>query len=200
MLDDLRLALRVLVKAPGFSAVTFITLTIGIAASAAAFTILYAVVLRPLPYPDPDRLVILFGRSLTTDRFADWRQRAASYDAFAAVGPGLANAYTPDGPERVRSLLVSRDFFPMLGLRATAGRLLASDDFRPESSSVVITDRMAARLFGSPAAAIGHRLRLAGTGYTARAIRSSARSTPPARCRTTTSPSSCRCFPCRAPN
>lgn len=165
MLDDLRLALRALVKAPGFGAVTLITLTLGIAASAAAFTILYAVVLRPLPYPEPDRLVILFGRSLTTDRFADWQQRATSFDAFAAVGPGLANAYTPDGPERVRSLLVSRDFFPMLGTRATAGRLLASDDFSPESSSVVITGGMAARLFGSPAAAVGRVLRLVGTGY-----------------------------------
>jgi len=165
MLDDLRLAVRALLKAPGFSTVALITLTLGIAASAAAFTILYAVLLRPLPYPAPDRLVILFGRSMSTDRLSDWQQRTRSYDAFAAVDPGLPNVYTPDGPERVRSLLVSRDFCPMLGLRASAGRLLGPDDFRPESSSVVISDRLATRLFGSPAAALGRALRLVGTGY-----------------------------------
>src|SRR6187399_2036331 len=108
MLDDLRLAVRALLKAPGFSTVALITLTLGIAASAAAFTILY-------------------GRSMSTDRLSDWQQRTRSYDAFAAVDPGLPNVYTPDGPERVRSLLVSRDFCPMLGLRASAGRLLGPE-------------------------------------------------------------------------
>src|SRR3954462_13105052 len=165
MLDDVRLALRTLLKAPGFTVIALITLTLGIAASATAFSILYAVLLRPLPYSDPDRLVILFGRGITTDRFANWQKRATSYDAFAALDPGLANVDTPDGPERVASLLVSRDFFPMLGLRATAGRLLLADDFRAGSSSVVITDRLAARLFGEPAAALGRVLHLVGTGY-----------------------------------
>lgn len=165
MRDDRRVALRALLKAPGFTAITLVTLTLGIAASAAAFSILYAVLLRPLPYPDADRLVILFGRGITTDRFTDWQRRTTSYDAFAALDPGLPNVDTRDGPERVRSLLVSHDFFPMLGLRASAGRLFVSDDFRRDSSSVVITDRMAARLFGSPAAALGQVLHLVGTGY-----------------------------------
>src|SRR3954453_3756776 len=147
MLHDLRLALRALLKAPGFSAVALVTLTLGITASAAAFTILYAVILRPLPYPDPDRLVVLFGRAVSTDRLSDWQLRTRSYDAFAPIGPGLPNVYTADGPERVRSLLVSPDFFPMLGLRASAGRLLGPDDFRAESSAIVITHRLATRLF-----------------------------------------------------
>ena len=164
MLDDLRVALRGLLKARAFTAVALIPLTLGLAASGAAFSILNAVLLRPLPYPDPDRLVILSG-GLTTDRFAEWQQRATSYDAFAAVDPGLPMVDTADGPERLHSLLVSRDFFSMLGLRASAGRLLAAEDFRSGSSSLVVTDALAARLFGSPAAALGGVLRLAGTGY-----------------------------------
>ena len=165
MLQDLRFALRALLKAPGFLAVTLVPLALGIGASAAAFGILNAVLLRPLPYPEPDRLVILSGRGLTTDRFAAWQQRATSYDALAAIDPGLPMVDTVDGPERLHSLLVSRDFFSMLGLRASAGRLLDADDFRSDSSSLVVTDALAARLFGSPAAALGRELHLAGTGY-----------------------------------
>lgn len=165
MLHDLRLALRALLKAPGFAGIALLTLTLGISATAAAFSILYAVLLRPLPYPNADRLVVVFGRGVTTDRLTDWQQAATSYDAFAALGPGLPNVETPDGPERVRSLLVSRDFFDMLGLGASAGRVLGSDDFRPDSASVMVTDRLAARLFGSPAAALGRVLHLVGTGY-----------------------------------
>ena len=97
MHHELRLAVRALLKTPGFTAIALVTLTLGIAASAAAFSILYAVLLRPLPYPDPDRLVILFGRDISTDRFADWQQRATSYDAFAALVPGLPNVDTRDG-------------------------------------------------------------------------------------------------------
>jgi len=165
MLDDLRFAVRALLKAPGFLAVALVPLALGIGASAAAFGILNAVLLRPLPYPEPERLVILSGRGLTTERFAEWQQRATSYDALAAIDPGLPMVDTVDGPDRLHSLLVSRDFFSMLGLRASAGRLLVADDFRSDSSSLVVTDAFAARLFGSPAAALGRVLHLAGTGY-----------------------------------
>ena len=88
MLDDLRVALRGLLKAPAFTAVVVIPLALGIGASAAAFSILNAVLLRPLPYPKSNRLVML-SRGLTTDRFAEWQMRATSYDALAAVDPGL---------------------------------------------------------------------------------------------------------------
>jgi len=164
-MDDLRFAVRGLLKAPGFSAVALATLTLGLAASAAGFSILYAVLLRPLPYPASDRLVTITGRGISTTRFEEWRQASTSYDAFAAVDPGVPNVDTPDGPERIQSLLVSRDFFPMLALRPTAGRVLGGVDFDSGSPSVIVTDRLAARLFGSAAAAIGREVHLVGTGY-----------------------------------
>jgi putative ABC transport system permease protein len=165
VLDDFRVALRGLLKAPAFAAVVLIPLALGIAASAAAFSILNAVLLRPLPYPEPNRLVILSGRGMTTDRFAAWQQHASSYDALAAFDPGLPMIETAAGPERAHSLLVSHDFFSMLGLRASAGRLLIAEDFTSGSPSIVVTDALATRLFGSSAAALGRILSLAGTGY-----------------------------------
>jgi putative ABC transport system permease protein len=199
MLDDLRLAVRAPLKAPGFSTVALLTLTLGIAASAAAFTILYAVLLRPLPYPDPDRLVILFGRSMSTDRLSDWQQRTRSYDAFAALAPGVPNVYTPDGPERVRSLLVSRDFCPTLSLRASAGACLARTTFArspPLSSSPTVWPRASS---DRPPPLSDRLFVWSGPATTTSAMTSSARSTPSARCRPARSPSSCPCFRCRVP-
>lgn len=83
IIQDLRLAVRGLAKAPGFTLVALITLALGIAASATAFRLFHAVLLRPLPYPEPDRIVSLAGRGLSTSRFERWRQSAVSYDLFA---------------------------------------------------------------------------------------------------------------------
>src|SRR5829696_2289169 len=124
IVQDIRLAVRGLTKVPGFTLVSLATLALGVAASATAFSILHAVLLRPLPYPEPDRLVSIAGRGMSTSRFERWRQSAGSYDLFAAVSPGLPNVDTADGPERIQSLVVSREFFAVLGLPASSGRVL----------------------------------------------------------------------------
>ena len=160
----MRLALRRLLHAPAYSLLAFLTLAIGIAASVAGFTVLKTVVLDPLPYPSAGRLVFLHGSATNTDNLPDWRRHLTSFDSVSALSPGLANVDTPNGPEQLPALYVSAEFSQLLGLRPTAGRLFVPDDFRT-GAVVAISDQLATRLFGSPAAAVGHVLHLIGTGY-----------------------------------
>ncbi|HEU5451007.1 MAG TPA: ADOP family duplicated permease [Terriglobales bacterium] len=165
MFDAARLALRSLRKSPGFTAVAVLTLALGIGASAAAFSVLDAVLLRPLPYPEQDRLVFLFGPALSSDTADQWRQRVKNFDVFATMDIGSPVIDTQEGPQRVDSMLVSQELLPLLGAHATAGRMLTDGDFRSGSNSVLLTDSYATRLFGSPGAAAGKVLHIVGTGY-----------------------------------
>ena len=160
----MRFALRRLLHSPAYSILALITLAIGIAASVAGFTVLKTVILDPLPYPDAGRLVFFHGYALNTSNLANWRHRLTSFDSISAVDPGLANVDTPSGPEQLPALLISAEFSQLLGLRPTAGRLFVPDDFRT-GAVVAISDQLATRLFGSPAAAVGQVLHLVGTGY-----------------------------------
>src|SRR6185437_10735000 len=90
--QDLRFALRVLRKSPGFTAVAVLTLALGIGANTAMFSVIDAVLLRPLPYKGSDRMVVLYGSAIDTGNFEQWRQRlTSSYDRFAAFAIGATN-------------------------------------------------------------------------------------------------------------
>src|SRR5262249_52382982 len=145
--------------------VATLTLALGIGISSAALSILDAVVLQPLPYPQADRLVFLSGSALTTDNFSRWQSLTGSFDKTAAVDPGFADVDTADGPEQRRSIVVSADFFPLLGVRPSAGgRVLVESDYA-SGSVVMISSRLAMQLFGLRSAALGRALHLVGTGY-----------------------------------
>jgi putative ABC transport system permease protein len=148
--QDLRYALRTLIRWPGFTAVVVLTLALGIGANAAIFSVVNAVLLRPLPYADPDRLVYLFGSPTDGDSakvgtassypdYVDFRSRARSFSQLAAVS---VRQTTVTGksfePAIVSGALVTANLFPMLGVAPAMGRGFAPDEDKPGAPVVVI--------------------------------------------------------------
>jgi predicted permease len=136
--QDVKVALRSLGRAPVFAAVGVLTLGIGIGANAAVFSAVSGVLLRPLPYPDPDRLVLIFNRypNLGIERggqnpgdFLDYQRQTDVFDTIAAFGGSGTQTLTGLGPaDRVTLAGVTDDLFPMLGVRPVLGRLFEADD------------------------------------------------------------------------
>src|SRR5687768_3280743 len=138
LLSDLGYAARRLRATPGFTLVALLTLALAIGANTALFSVLYTVLLRALPFEDPQRLYLVWTRHSSTDRypfqlpeFCDYRDQTKTLSPFAGFANWNPNL-TGDGPaERVGGLRVSGDFFETLGTRAAAGRLLVRGDDVP---------------------------------------------------------------------
>lgn len=143
--QDVRYALRSYRKAPTFALTVIATLGLGIGASTAIFSMVYGIVLRPLPYPKPDRIVFVgetnrSGAMMSVSwlNFLDWRARNHSFEVLAASRPDTF-VLTGDRPaERVQGRHVTADFFRVLGVRPTLGRDLAAADDRAGATPVVI--------------------------------------------------------------
>ena len=171
--QDLRYALRMLRKNPGFTAVAVLTLALGIGANTAIFTVVNAVLLKPLPYPEPDRIVQFIYRSQDGQKiegasvatFMTWREQAraledfALYDAEGAlsgggtewylVGPGI-NLTGSDRPERLTSIHVSASYFRLFGAPMEIGRPFTAQEDIPRGPKVaVISDGFWRRRFGA---------------------------------------------------
>src|SRR5262245_7086911 len=122
--QDLRYALRQLARSPGFTAIVVLTLALGIGANTAIFRTIDAIVFRPLPFGDAERIVTVWQQNRSSgDRdfaapanFLDWRGRSTSFEALAAAEPFSHDYVTVDGPESFPSWLVSEDFFAVLGV------------------------------------------------------------------------------------
>jgi putative ABC transport system permease protein len=160
---DLLHALRLLYKNPGFTTAVLVTLALGIGANAAVFTILNAVLLRPLPYADPDRLVRIWESnpqrgwpnfSVSQPNFLDWREQSATFERIAASTPRPLNLTADGEAERIPGLAVTHDFFPMLGVRPVLGRgFLAQEDTPGHAENIVVVSEglWRRRLGGDPA-------------------------------------------------
>ena len=149
---DLRYGTRVLLRAPGFALVSILTLGLGIGAATAAFSVVDGVLLRPLPYPDPDRIVRLFqlgseGRRMNVSEpnFLDWKSGTRSFRAMAEVQsyPRPVAPVIPDAPaaaERINTggAAVSREFFDVMGVRPAIGRLFQDNELRVNATPVAI--------------------------------------------------------------
>src|SRR5215467_13372145 len=129
--NDVRYAVRLLVKRPGFSLVAILTLALGIGATTSMFSVVEAVLLRPMPFPEPDRLmqVRITGRdgtdfTLSEADFYLWRAQNTTADAIAVFTSGPANVTGDAQPERLFSAQVTDQFFTILGARAEIGRAL----------------------------------------------------------------------------
>jgi predicted permease len=175
VLKDLRLALRQLRNQPGFTATALLIIALGVGASTAAFTVLNHVLLRPLPFADPDRLVTFFQtksgeapiRVTSAPNFIDWRSRTRSFAAAGAYTMTPLNLVANEQPLHVDGASVDSGFFQTLGAKPAAGRTIsAADD--PESSAavVVLSDSLAVALYGSPAAAVQRSITLNDQPYT----------------------------------
>ena len=135
--QDLRYAFRVFAKNPGFTLAAVLSLAIGIGANTSIFSIMNALLLRPLPYKDADRLVILWNRSPGLNITEDWFSTAQYFDIKTehhgleqvAIAIGGNDNLTGQGePERVGTIRVSSNLLPMLGVRAASGRLFVADE------------------------------------------------------------------------
>ena len=160
LLADLRYALRQLVKAPGFTAVAVATLALGIGANTAMFSLVRGVLLRPLPYPQAERLVTA---GLSLPDFDDLRRAATVFDETAVWASNLYVLGGEGAGEQVRGATVSSRFFPMLG-DAAVGRTLVPADARDKV--VVLGHGLWTRRFGADRGVVGRTIRLSGDAYT----------------------------------
>jgi putative ABC transport system permease protein len=174
LIQDLRYAARLLARAPGFTLTAAITLALGIGATTLMFSIVNAVLWRPLPFPDPDRLLVVFSirqpgigeiRATALD-FQDWRARAVSFESLAAhVGTGFTFTGSGD-PELVIGQVVTTDFFRVLGVRPMLGRTFAADEFTPgRETRVVLSHRLWQRRFGGNPDVVGRTTTINGRAY-----------------------------------
>ena len=176
VLQDLRFALRTLLKNRGFAAVSVLTLALGIGATTAIFSVVNAVLIRPLGYTDPDRLFIVsqigaepsVGRiRMTPLDFVDFRERTRSFGSMAAhTGTGFT--FTGDGdPELVIGQLVTAELFDVLGARPMLGRTLRSDENEAGKDQVVVLGHeLWRRRFAGDSAVIGRSVTINGRPFT----------------------------------
>ena len=163
---DLRYVTRALLRTPAFLILTVLTLALGIGATTAIFTVVDGVLLRPLPYPDADRIVQLWqvgtqgGRGQVSDpNFEDWKSGGRGFDALAQVGGGgITSVSGAEEPVRVRAAVVSREFFDVMGVRPIRGRLFVAEEQQVGGApAVVVSDAFFQRHLGGDPAAVGAR-------------------------------------------
>ena len=175
--QDLRIGFRMLRRSPAFAIVAVLTLAIGIGANTAIFSVLRSVLLRPLPYPDPEQLVQVWtdhralGRSepewLAPPDFVDLRDGNRTFSAMSSYqgwGPDLTGS---GDPESLTGMLVGGNFFSLLGATPTLGRLIApADDDAGAPAVVVLSNALWTRRFGSDSSILGRTITLSGNPWT----------------------------------
>ena len=174
--QDLRYAARMLKNRPGFTLVAVITLSLGIGANTAIFSVVNAVVLNPLPFPHPEQIVLvrddLSGRQLediglSVDELKDFQERSGVFDQISAVWSVDANLTGSDRPERVELLAVSPNYFSLLGASAQLGRVFGpQDQAQGFAEGIVISDGLWHRLFGADPNVLGRKVYADTDAYT----------------------------------
>jgi len=176
LLRDLRHGLRRTIAAPGFTAIAVLTLALGIGANVAIFTVVNAVLIRPLPFPNPDRLVRIAADARATNgrnigiskpELDDLGDRAGVFEGVTAVWPVSASMLGGERPERVEVLATSANYFQLLGAHAELGRVYGPADAAPGfSEAVVISDGLWRRAFGAAPDIIGRKVVMDTDPYT----------------------------------
>jgi putative ABC transport system permease protein len=162
---DIRFGARMLAKSRGFTIVAVLTLALGIGANSAIFSVVYAVLLRPLPFPDPSRLVIVWETSAVRDvqhggssggDFLDWREQAGVFDKLSVWRKWTYTVQGNEGPEQLYGVKTSADFFRMLGVKPMIGRDYLADEEIPGHEHVVILSyALWQRQFGGDSSLLG---------------------------------------------
>jgi putative ABC transport system permease protein len=174
--QDVRYAGRVLKRNPGFATAAALTFALGIGASAAIFSVVHGVLLRPLPYPDPDRLVVLWERNVARglDRnvvavpnFEAWRERSRSYERVVGVVPLPVTIAGASSPERVMGAEASPGYFEMLGAVPLLGRTFRAEEEQGGGANVVVLSEGFWRShYGADRSVLGRSLLVDGTPHT----------------------------------
>ena len=146
-MNDLKFAFRQLVKNPGFTTVAVLTLALGIGANTAIFSVIDAVLLKPLPYREPDRLVMVwedasfigFPRDTPAPaNYADWKAQNQDFEDMAATDWRSFNLIGDGEPEKIQAYGVTANFFPLLGVQPALGRVFLPDEDQPGANRVAI--------------------------------------------------------------
>jgi putative ABC transport system permease protein len=174
--QNLRYAVRMLRRSPGFTAVAILTLALGIGANVATFTVVHAVLLNPLPFAHPEQLVRVYDDlrgsnsadvGMSVPEFWDLRDKAGVFQEISAAWPVDANLTGGDRPDRVEFLGTSTNYFSLLGVRAQLGRVYAVDDSQPGfTEGITISDGFWHRMFGADPNVLGKKIRLDSDLYT----------------------------------
>ena len=178
ILQDIRYGVRSLIKTPGFTAVAIIVLALAIGANTAIFTVVNAVLIRPLPYANSDRLVMLWETNprfqigidalpVTPGTFMDWREESRVFEYVSALGAGWINLSGSGEPERISAAGVSTNFFRLMGTEPRLGRAFQDDEEKPGANKVVVISyALWQRRFGGAEDIVGKQMTLDGESYT----------------------------------
>ena len=178
-MNDLRFAFRQLRKSPGFTIIALLTLSLGIGANTAIFSVVDAVLLRPLPFPQPNELVAVWETNpqaaqpsqsrneVAAGDFFDWRARSTSFDGLSALYYTSLNLTGTSEPERISSAYVTSDLFQTFGVQPALGRAFAKEEANLGGARVaIISHGLWQRRFGSDASIIGKNVLLSGNPTT----------------------------------
>src|SRR5215213_3059411 len=171
LLKDLRYGIRSFLKRPGFLVIAVSTLALGIGATTAMFTVVNSMLLRPLQFPEPERIVLLEGvnprqgikqSNMSMPDIDDWKKQSQSFEQIAGFTSTNLSLTLGDETERVHATGVMPDFFPLFRTNPIHGRLLQPDDFRPASEPAVISYGLWQRKFGGSLDALNRKVNLGG--------------------------------------
>src|SRR4029077_11877611 len=176
LIQDLRYGLRMLLKSRGFTIVAALTLALGIGANVATFSVVYAVLLKPLPFPQPEQLVRVFDDlrgpgeqdiGMSAPELWDLQDRSGVFQEISAVAPSNSAGGGGDRTVRAESLVTSPNYFTLLGAKPELGRVYTQQDSAPGfMEPVVISNGCWRRYYGSNPKIIGRKMRLDGDAYT----------------------------------
>jgi predicted permease len=170
---NLRYGARMLIKNPGFAAMAVLTLGLGIGATTAIFSVVYATLFEPMPYPKPDQLMMVWTRysegrgSTSVGDYLEWKRRNTSFQYLQAWTGGAFNVATQERPEQVEGVLMTPDFFRMTGPQMFLGRAFLPEEGEAGKEHVVIlSHRLWNKHFGANREIIGQQIRMNGESYT----------------------------------
>ena len=174
LLQDLRYAARMLAKSPGFTSVAVLTLALGIGANTAIFSFIDGVLLKPLPYGDPERIVMVWEKppggdrnGISTLNFLDWKTQNTVFEALAAQTGGSMTWSGGQEPVMLRGTWVSAPYFDIFGVKAAMGRTFTADEDQEAKAEVVVVSHKAwQERFGADKGIIGRQLTLNGKPHT----------------------------------
>ncbi|MGC2829125.1 MAG: ABC transporter permease [Candidatus Acidiferrum sp.] len=173
LLQDVRYAFRLLAKNPGFTAIAILTLALGIGANTAIFSVVNGVLLRPLPFRDPSRLVLIAEKSsfpvisTSYENYMDWRDQSHSFESMEATRGGAITLTGAGEPERLNVQMATAGLFPMLGINPHIGRTFLPEEDRAGGTPVVLlSSGLWQRRFGGSQDIIGKTINLDSQPYT----------------------------------